>query len=210
MAQMYKVFFNDRIVFLTDQTSGVKIDGQNLFCPYKNLSTLRDILYQFSSNPSILSVTFTHHDVDELFHIFSSLFLYIEAAGGIVKNRNSEILVIFRYNKWDLPKGKIDKKESTERAATREISEECGITGHQIVRSLTETFHTYTVKNKPILKKVFWFEFSYAGNEELKPQVNEDISKAVWAKPTQMNFVFENTYESIKEVLYAAGIYKKL
>jgi 8-oxo-dGTP pyrophosphatase MutT (NUDIX family) len=210
MAQMYKVFFNDRIVFLTDQISEAKIDHQNLVYPYKNTRTFKDILNHFSTNPDILSLTFTHHDVEELFSIFSSQFLFIEAAGGVVKNNHSEILVIFRYNKWDLPKGKIDKKESPEKAAIREIHEECGITGHKVVRSLTETFHTYTEKHKPILKKTYWFEFFYDGKEELKPQAKESILKALWSKPKELNFLFESTYESIKEVLKKAGIHDNL
>ena len=207
---MYKVFFNDRIVFLTDQISEAKNDNQNRVYPYKNPSTLKDILNHFSTNPDILSLTFTHHDVEELFSIFSSQFLFIEAAGGVVKNNHSEVLVIFRYNKWDLPKGKVDKKESPEKAAIREIHEECGITGHKVVRSLTETFHTYSEKHKPILKKTYWFEFFYDGKEELKPQAKESILKALWSKPKELNFLFESTYESIKEVLKKAGVHENL
>lgn len=207
---MYKVFFNDRIVFLTDEIGEDKTDEQRLVYTYRNPEVLKNLLNHFYSNPGILSLTFTHSDADELFRIFSSSFLFTEAAGGVVKNQHSEILVIYRYKKWDLPKGKIDKEESPEKAAIREISEECGITGQKILRRLTDTYHTYTEKNKPILKKTCWFELSYNGTEKLKPQIKEDISKAVWCNPKKMNFVFENTYESIKEVLYKAGISEEL
>jgi hypothetical protein len=33
----------------------------------------------------------------------------IEAAGGLVKNENKDFLFIYRNDKWDLPKGKIEK-----------------------------------------------------------------------------------------------------
>lgn len=203
---MYKVFFNDRIVFLTDEKEEPKTDERKLVYSYHNSDDLKNVLSHFNRNPGILSITLVHSDADELFRIFSSLFYFIEAAGGVVKNNNSEILVIFRYTKWDLPKGKIDKEENPEKAAIREISEECGITGQKIIRKLTDTYHTYTEKNEHILKKTYWFELSYNGTEKLKPQLNEDISKVVWINPGKMNFVFENTYESIKEVLYKAGI----
>ncbi len=35
--------------------------------------------------------------------------------------------MIYRLKKWDLPKGKINKKEIIEEAAAREIKEECNI-----------------------------------------------------------------------------------
>ena len=51
----------------------------------------------------------------------------IEAAGGLVKNENGDYLFIYRNDKWDLPKGKIEKDEKTKVAAVREVEEECGI-----------------------------------------------------------------------------------
>ena len=51
----------------------------------------------------------------------------IIAAGGIVMNKNNEVLLIHRRGKWDLPKGKLDCGETIEDTAVREVSEEVGI-----------------------------------------------------------------------------------
>ena len=51
----------------------------------------------------------------------------IVAAGGIVINKENQILFIFRKGKWDLPKGKIEKNEKIDEGAIREVTEETGI-----------------------------------------------------------------------------------
>ncbi len=52
----------------------------------------------------------------------------IEAAGGVVE-RDGLIAVVHRprYDDWSLPKGKLNKNESFERAALREVQEETGL-----------------------------------------------------------------------------------
>ena len=52
----------------------------------------------------------------------------VEAAGGIVE-RDGLLAVVHRprYDDWSLPKGKLDKGESFEQAALREIEEETGL-----------------------------------------------------------------------------------
>ncbi|MBL6868637.1 MAG: NUDIX domain-containing protein, partial [Flavobacteriales bacterium] len=35
-------------------------------------------------------------------------------AGGLVINNNNKVLFIYRKNKWDLPKGKLDDGENLE------------------------------------------------------------------------------------------------
>ena len=52
----------------------------------------------------------------------------VEAAGGIVE-RDGLLAVVHlpRYDDWSLPKGNLDKGESFEQAALREIEEETGL-----------------------------------------------------------------------------------
>jgi len=57
----------------------------------------------------------------------------VKAAGGVVlRDRNGggvEVLVVHRprYDDWSLPKGKLDRGESFEEAALREVLEETGL-----------------------------------------------------------------------------------
>ena len=60
----------------------------------------------------------------------------IQAAGGLVNNEKDEILMIFRRGKWDLPKGKLDKGETLEECAVREVEEETGLKKLQLTSTL--------------------------------------------------------------------------
>ena len=136
---------------------------------------------------------------------FMSAFKVIYAAGGIVIREN-KMLFIFRNEKWDLPKGKIDAGESPENAALREVEEECGISGHKIIKQLPSTFHIYLspYKNSPgqwILKETFWFEMSYSGNANGKPQTEENISEIRWFEKNELDVVLKNTYENLKQII---------
>ena len=124
----------------------------------------------------------------------------ISAAGGIVERKKS-ILAIYRLDKWDLPKGKIEKNEDPQTAAYREIEEECGISGHILSDKICETYHTYEWGGKKVLKRNYWFRFTYDGPKVLIPQVEEDISEATWMKKSNLSTFENNTYASILSVL---------
>ena len=56
----------------------------------------------------------------------------VKASGGVVWRRAGdriEVVVVHRprYDDWSLPKGKLDKDESWEQAALREVDEEVGL-----------------------------------------------------------------------------------
>lgn len=206
MAQMYKVFFNDRVVHL--ETNLEKACKKKYGIIYKYLSTkeLGQIIDLFNQSQLTSDLYLCHDNKDELVQAFTSLFTRVEAAGGIVKNKDGKFLFIERLGKWDLPKGKAEKNETIEETARREIEEECGISGVQLGKKLQSTFHTYHRDNKLHLKQTHWFEASYNGNEKLVPQEKEDITRAVWLDGNEVGQVFSNTYLSIKQVLEEAAL----
>ena len=53
----------------------------------------------------------------------------VQAAGGLVVRPDGRIAVIHRprYDDWSLPKGKLERRESFEEAAVREVLEETGL-----------------------------------------------------------------------------------
>ena len=77
----------------------------------------------------------------------------IGAAGGLVKNEAGEYLFIYRNDKWDLPKGKIEKAERVKDAAVREVEEECGIKVSKLEEKICKTYHVYIYKGEVVLKK---------------------------------------------------------
>lgn len=130
-----------------------------------------------------------------------NMYTIIEAAGGLVTNSEDEVLFIHRLGKWDLPKGKLEKGEDVAVCALREVEEECGIAGHEIVGQLPDTFHTYFIKGNPILKRTYWFEMKIEGKPELTPQTEEDITETIWLDESKWNEVEQNTYPSISYLL---------
>jgi len=133
---------------------------------------------------------------------FNSLFTRIEAAGGIVRNPNNDCLFIKRLGRWDLPKGKLHKKESAEKGAIREVMEETGITDLRITKKLPSTFHIYTDrKGKEVLKETFWFEMTCERNQILIPQTEEDITEVRWFSADELFIPLHDTYASLKNLL---------
>ena len=133
-------------------------------------------------------------------------FKMVKAAGGVVKNEKSEYLFIKRFGVWDLPKGKLEEGENFETAALREVEEETGLKGLELVHPVISTYHTYVLKKKRMLKKTRWFEMHYSGKKKPVLESKEGISDYRWARPGETDFIRQNTYKSIMDVLY----FKKL
>lgn len=108
---------------------------------------------------------------------------HIIAAGGVVFRIEHEvvsILLIFRNGVWDLPKGKLEKGESIEMCASREVSEETGTQLPIIVGDLGTTKHQYIQKNKKYNKTTYWYAMVIPYHIQFVPQQNEGIEKIEW------------------------------
>ncbi|OFX18548.1 MAG: hypothetical protein A2041_02935 [Bacteroidetes bacterium GWA2_31_9b] len=198
---MYKVFYNDRTVFFIDNFEKYFDNNEGLFYKYKDRVQLSYLLELFSSVKGFKNLYIFHEDIDFCFTEFCTLFTVIEAAGGLVKAPDNKILVINRRGFWDLPKGKLELQEKPERGAMREVEEECGLQNLRLSSLIETTFHTYTIEDKNILKKTYWYEMLHDGNQIPVPQLQEDITEAKWINKSNLSDVTKNTYLSIIEVL---------
>ena len=200
---MYKVFFNDRVVFLNTPVDKLLFNDGLFF----EVSSKKDFpaIWSVFINDVYNRNLFLSAQSDELLQsIFISNFKLIEAAGGLVFNRQHQLLCIERWGKWDLPKGKIDKGETKERAALREVEEETGLSGVVITGFNTTTWHVYQSpyhQNRWVLKPTYWFSMYYNGNEQPVPQIKEDIVKACWFNTDELEQVKQNTYASLQSIL---------
>lgn len=148
-------------------------------------------------------VIILHNDPSRVLSKIEHLSKVVNAAGGAVLNEEKKLLMIFRNEKWDLPKGKMEKGETPEQSAIREVEEECGIANLSITRELPSTYHTYRINDKLHLKRTWWFEMSSVDSRELIPQTEEGITKAEWLDKNGVETAKTNTYGSILEVLNA-------
>jgi 8-oxo-dGTP pyrophosphatase MutT (NUDIX family) len=203
---MYKVFFNDRAVFLTDDFRKNFQHRYGLFYKFRDKEDLEELIEFYSKLTRINSLIIFHYDIEELREVFRSCFKNIDAAGGLVKNEKGEYLFIFRRGKWDLPKGKLDNGENYQQAAVREVCEETGLSEIQLGKSLISTYHTYPLKGVLALKKTYWFEMMYLGNGTPIPQTTEDIDEVRWFRADDLNIPFENTYSLVKDVFVYMGL----
>lgn len=197
---MYKVFFNDRLIKIKEYTDEPDEESFIYKCNTK-LNTLIDFFLE-SEKPD--EICFEHDNLEVLFNKFTSYFKIIEAAGGLVFNNKKEFLLITRWDKPDLPKGKIEKGEDTKTAAIREVVEECGIEVPEIIKELPATYHIYFGKKNTILKKTYWFEMKYTGTKIPVPQTEEAISEVRFVENSKALELSKKSYRNLEDLFQYA------
>jgi len=70
-------------------------------------------------------------------------------------------------------------------------------------KMLTNTYHTYSLNGKPMLKSTHWFKMHAQINEPLKPQSEEGIEQVKWVKRSDLYVYLANSYASLLSVLEA-------
>lgn len=205
---MYKVFFNEKTVLLTDDFIRNFRVKDGLFYKYSNIDELEELLSLFWEIKRFHTLFIYHHDLDQLIELFKSCFKLIYAGGGLIRNSQGRYLVMKRRGKWDLPKGKVNKGETIEAAAIMEATEETGLTGLVVISPMLSTYHTYYIEEKPVLKRTTWFEMLYPGHDDPVPEIDEDITEIVWVRKEEIPSLVENTYLSIADVFRYANLLK--
>ncbi|MDR2868342.1 MAG: NUDIX domain-containing protein [Bacteroidales bacterium] len=131
---------------------------------------------------------------------FISAYQLIQAAGGIVVNPDTFVLLMKRNDMWDFPKGKVEPDESIRDAAFREVTEETGLSMLTILSPCLTTYHTYTENGIPILKETHWF-LMFAGTPyPLTPQTEENITLLQWHHPDVVGGFLSLSYPSLQAV----------
>lgn len=152
------------------------------------------------------SITFTVDDRQSVRHFVKNKFKIIKAGGGVV-SKEGDLLMIYRLNRWDLPKGKLEKGEEWDVGAKREVEEECNIKV-AMEGKICSTWHSYSLNGKNILKKTAWYAMSCLDDSKMKPEITEDIQAVEWKDPEELKEALFNTYPSIRYVVnhYQANI----
>ena len=190
---MYKVFVNDCPIILTEN----KNVSTSFEIRHFKKKTVLEIVQEIFDNKKE-GICFICDDLESCLNKFQSYFKVQKAAGGKVFNKNNEVLFIYRFDKWDLPQGKLEKGESIEECAIREVEEECGISNLVIQKPLETTYHIFQRKNKTIFKITYWYlmRTTYTGN--LTPQLEEGIEQVAFKNMAEIEQALTNTYENIK------------
>lgn len=200
---MYKVFVNDKPLFLTD-----KIEKETDFQLFLLDSVDIDkIIIKYFQN-KIEKAFLYHPDEKEILKKIKEKIPVQKAGGGVVFNPKGEILFILRGGKWDLPKGGIEKGEEMEETAIREVEEETGVSKLKIVRKLPKTYHIFKRNGKYRLKITTWYKMTSTFDRPLVGQIEEDIEQVAWLNKEQIREAMNNSYENIKLLIDELGILK--
>jgi 8-oxo-dGTP pyrophosphatase MutT (NUDIX family) len=196
---MYKVHFEDRFIMLSPEPD--RLQKYGLFHKFYDTNELYKIIADFQSDKNIPAINIYGTDIKHLWKIFRIYFTEVAAAGGLVKHSSGRYLFIEKKGKLDLPKGHVEPGEETEACALREVSEECGIEGHTIVKSINPSYHTYSWEGISYLKKTSWYLMQYNGKMVTEPQTNEGITKVEWLFPDELNKIKGHAWLSLMEII---------
>ena len=194
---MYKVFFNQKPLILTNEIQDFSDNEPFLFIKYTSVAQIIKAL-KLSKNRKVFLY---HKDIDKLWKSFKKKFPVVEAAGGLVERTDNKLLFIFRNNKWDLPKGGVEKKELIIEAAQREVVEETGVSDLIVQKQLSETFHIFKKGKRFRLKKTYWFKMSTSYMGKTKPQTEEGIKKTEWVSKEKIDEILNDAFENIRIIV---------
>ncbi len=198
-----KIFVNEKPIYLADHSNNIlqhKINEGHLFYDNNTNLNYKDIVQQLTK-PNTSGIVILDKNLQQLLSEFQAAFKVIEAGGGIVQNQENEILFIYRRQKWDLPKGKLEKGETIETCAQREVEEETGVTNLTLKNKIGETYHIYQEKGEQIFKISHWFYFTCPSNQNTLAQTEEDITEVKWISPQDIEKPLQNTFQNINEIV---------
>ena len=194
---MYKVFFNQKPLILTDKIHYISDTEPLLFIKYSSVTQIIKAL-KSSKNSRVFLY---HKDMNKLWKGFKKKFPIVEAAGGLVKRTDNKLLFIFRNNKWDLPKGGVEKKELIIDAAKREVTEETGVADIIVEKKISETYHIFKKGKRFRLKKTYWFKMSTTYMGKTNPQTEEGIEKTKWVSNKNIEDILNDAFENIRIIV---------
>ena len=193
---MQKIFVGNKPIILTTQVEK-ETDFKNFFIDSVSIEKILSVL----KKDKYKAVHLVGSDLDSMLKTFLKFLPNVVAAGGKVLNASQRILFIFRNGKWDLPKGKSESNETIDKTALREVEEETGVKGLSITKPLEITYHIFRRNNQHQIKKTYWFEMFSDYDGDLKPQLNEGITKVKWIGPKKLKKVKKNIYANIESLI---------
>jgi 8-oxo-dGTP pyrophosphatase MutT (NUDIX family) len=190
---MYKVFVNERPLILTNKLSETA-NGEYFLLNEAAIQEAIDSLRK----KKLKGAYIYHPNKEEILKKFTKKIPLEIAAGGVVTNKKGKVLFIYRNDKWDLPKGKLDRGETIEECALREVEEETGVKKLKIENFLQTTYHVFKRNGKYKLKEVHWYAMNTTYTGKLTGQKDEGIERVKWKGPKKIEKALQNSYMNIK------------
>ena len=192
----HTIFFADRIMNIS-ATAGCDADAVVRTLAAGERITRSEALRMLSECRELTVVT---PEPDDVFKTFAGEFAAVEAAGGVVRDDEGRALMIYRNNRWDLPKGHLETGETTAECALREVAEETGIKAeNESDEELCSTLHCYNLYGKWEMKRTHWYAMRYVSGSPY-PQSEEGIARAEWLAAEELKNAVAQSYPTIRQV----------
>ena len=198
---MYKIFQeNKALIFPKIESDSLKFDATLQESDRYDAELLCEFLPEWLDDHDP-GDTFVH-EVGEnaVVAALTETFRMAPAAGGVVV-KDGKFVIIIRKGIPDLPKGHIEKDETPEVAALREVEEETGIGNLQIIKELHSSWHCYYEHEAWSLKRTYWYLMSTTEDLQPKPQTEEGITEIKLIGNEDVEGFLKNTFRSISEIL---------
>ena len=194
---MYRLFCNNRKLTANNFCENLlSLDNKGV----KNCDDLVAKIRHWLDDATAEDLDLGDVDGENLASAIKNIFRQAPAAGGVVIIDN-KFVAIERNGIPDLPKGHIEKGESPEVAALREVEEETGITKLEIIQEMPATWHFYLLNDQWTIKKTSWYLMKTASGMKNIPQTEEGISKVYLVDKKGVNEFEKNTFDSLKTLV---------
>ena len=199
-----KIYFSDKPLFLCDdidqEIAPYVHHDDAVFIDEFSTPAINSMIHEMKLDKIHAGILY-HTDLAALTKSVFKKFNLIVAAGGLVLNPSKDILFIYRRGRWDFPKGKLDPGETLDHCALREVKEETGLQHVRLIEPILTTYHAYDENGKHMLKETHWYLMHAAGDQSMKPQLEEDIEDLKWVNKKELDKYYRNTYPIIKDII---------
>ena len=84
----------------------------------------------------------------------------------------------------------MEEGETPPQTALREVAEETGVNGLEIVKELLPTFHTYRLDGQRVIKETHWFEIGFPDDSNMLTRAEQRYYSGKMAR--QKRYSLEN------------------
>lgn len=136
------------------------------------------------------------------------------SAGGLVFDTLGRVAIIARHSRsghleWCLPKGHIEKGETPQETAVREIHEETGIVG-EVIDSIATIDYWFTGTTHRVHKLVHHFALRYvSGDLSVLGDPDHEAEDAIWVNFKELNTILSYPNERKIAWLYAKKAHRR-
>jgi 8-oxo-dGTP diphosphatase len=131
------------------------------------------------------------------------------SSGGVVIDEKNFVLVIKTKNLknqtvYTFPKGHIEKGETSQQAAVREVEEETGVKP-EIIKKIKDVEYWFYHNGEKIHKKVTWYLMK---PKEIKTNQNVEVDEVLWynIKDVENILSYDSDKQLIKDIRKILGV----